>query len=955
MSSSTSTPGDLWNFLTSNHPASTLTRSVATAAFAGGLTYYVTRPSTKGSLPPPSQPPAVPGKDETDDEILDRARAPKSKLRTPDNKSSYVSASESGSEDEGKKVRFEGPQRAFTKPLPIAVFWDVDNCSPPTGSSGRQLVQSIRKHLSSIDTGTGPDKEDLGQSGPILSFKAYLELSSPEGVGPAQVTLRSELQGSGVSLIDTPKSGRKDVADKMIIADIMAFALDLPPPARIVLISGDRDFAYPLSLIRGRGYQVVLITPPIGAVPILEASANHVARWRQDVLGLERDGYGRPYSTPSKQQYQRSSSPGPSGRKTPPPSSRPMSSSGSQQGSSSSNIAKPPTTPFQAPAPPPSSTLTGPGAAPVPGVFQPLVQALEEFAKEGDPRPLRSKVATRLAAIDKDVYEKAGASSWRDYVAVAVAAGIVVVGSGGNATGYEWIALRTIDSKTFRAKAASRVGTSNDASKNAAPSTPQKPTPATAPSAVSTSHLTQATTPKTRQPSWDDDETAANDDDDDLVSATDGLYTPSPSLEPLFDAVLEAEKVCGRNPPYADVVAECLHKAIVAGKSPDPFGPMGVKSFGAYITAAFKQRVAQLTPSETKDRAAISILPAYQPYLDSLRRGSEEREDQQRNVPAGSSPTKKAGILPNLFNKATSNVKPQNSPASVKGTPNSKKGSAYDVPGLLMAHQPSGARIAPLYFPLANILLVEREKGNLYTTDSYIHPIIAKHKHIGGQVKTSDAFAKYMDDAQKEKIVTLEPGFVAGVRHVRLHSRLHDPKEKQSQASKDRLPPAGADPYTTSPPRDSTFRAPASQQDGKSSAQPSIPDGVKSTHENRKEQRDNGVSREIATETPSVEDRKRFKPLMDVMFALRKHSPPVTSPRRTMVYELLTKKHCPERAQDTTEAMLEWLDDHGASSIGDYTRQAEKFGFVVLGREERPDGAQGKKNLRLSEKYEARL
>lgn len=64
-------------------------------------------------------------------------------------------------------------------------------------------MQAIRKHLSSIETGSGPEKEDLGVAGPITSFKAYLELSSSEGVSPAQVLLRSELQGSGVSLIDS--------------------------------------------------------------------------------------------------------------------------------------------------------------------------------------------------------------------------------------------------------------------------------------------------------------------------------------------------------------------------------------------------------------------------------------------------------------------------------------------------------------------------------------------------------------------------------------------------------------------------------------------------------------------------------------------------------------------------------------------------------------------------------
>ncbi len=169
---------------------------------------------------------------------------------------------------------------------PIAIFWDVDNCAPPTGSSGRSVALAVRTAIQGLNVG------------PIVSFKAYLELSSEtQAPNAAQVQLRSELQGCGVSLIDTPKSGRKDVADKMMITDLLAYAIDQPAPSTVVLISGDRDFAYPLGILRNRGYNVVLVTPPIGAVPILEASANVVMSWRQDVLGVQTNKDGKPYSS----------------------------------------------------------------------------------------------------------------------------------------------------------------------------------------------------------------------------------------------------------------------------------------------------------------------------------------------------------------------------------------------------------------------------------------------------------------------------------------------------------------------------------------------------------------------------------------------------------------------------------------------------------------------------------
>ena len=72
--------------------------------------------------------------------------------------------------------------------------------------------------------------------GQVVAFKAYLEINDTNQT--SKKGLRSELQSSGVSLTDTPHNGRKDAADKMMMVDMLAFAIDQPPPATIVLISG---------------------------------------------------------------------------------------------------------------------------------------------------------------------------------------------------------------------------------------------------------------------------------------------------------------------------------------------------------------------------------------------------------------------------------------------------------------------------------------------------------------------------------------------------------------------------------------------------------------------------------------------------------------------------------------------------------------------------------------------
>ena len=65
--------------------------------------------------------------------------------------------------------------------------------------------------------------------------------------------------------------------------DMLAYAIDNPAPSTVVLISGDRDFAYALSILRLRCYHVVLITLP-NAHPSLRAQASRCFDWVSDVL-----------------------------------------------------------------------------------------------------------------------------------------------------------------------------------------------------------------------------------------------------------------------------------------------------------------------------------------------------------------------------------------------------------------------------------------------------------------------------------------------------------------------------------------------------------------------------------------------------------------------------------------------------------------------------------------------
>ena len=74
---------------------------------------------------------------------------------------------------------------------------------------------------------------------------------------------------------------------------MLTYAIDTPAPATIILISGDRDFVYAVSVLRFRRYHVVVIAPG-SAHATLKSRASEILDWDHDVLGKPlREGHAR--------------------------------------------------------------------------------------------------------------------------------------------------------------------------------------------------------------------------------------------------------------------------------------------------------------------------------------------------------------------------------------------------------------------------------------------------------------------------------------------------------------------------------------------------------------------------------------------------------------------------------------------------------------------------------------
>ncbi|KDR73456.1 hypothetical protein GALMADRAFT_227905 [Galerina marginata CBS 339.88] len=153
----------------------------------------------------------------------------------------------------------------------LTVFWDWDTTrsSASTTVSTYDVVKNVRAAVAPL--------------GAIKAIRAYSDFG---GAALSRSTsVRSELSSSGVTLVDCPGEGRKELSAKIMIVDVLIHAWDHPPPYTFVLITADRDLAYAVSCLRMRNYGVVVVSPAT-AHRDLTAQATAQLDWSRVVLGI---------------------------------------------------------------------------------------------------------------------------------------------------------------------------------------------------------------------------------------------------------------------------------------------------------------------------------------------------------------------------------------------------------------------------------------------------------------------------------------------------------------------------------------------------------------------------------------------------------------------------------------------------------------------------------------------
>lgn len=120
----------------------------------------------------------------------------------------------------------------------VSVWWDMGNCPIPNEGNALKIARNITDALR-VNGIKGPVS--------ITAFCDFRQVSKP---------VQDNLRLTGVSLKHIP--GGKDVTERSLLADLVFWASENPPPAHLFLISGDKEFANVLHRLRMINYNILL-------------------------------------------------------------------------------------------------------------------------------------------------------------------------------------------------------------------------------------------------------------------------------------------------------------------------------------------------------------------------------------------------------------------------------------------------------------------------------------------------------------------------------------------------------------------------------------------------------------------------------------------------------------------------------------------------------------------------
>mmetsp|Transcript_16995 Transcript_16995/g.44287 ORF Transcript_16995/g.44287 Transcript_16995/m.44287 type:complete len:485 (+) Transcript_16995:62-1516(+) len=174
-------------------------------------------------------------------------------------------------------------------PRRVGIFWDFENVKLEDGWSGPRTVNRIRDTvLAKLPPGSKIDEMRLYFDTEKAEQNALAKADVCMGHSDNHpLSFKAGMDLSGFTMVDCPTRNTKETLDKKIIVDCMGFGMKPSDmPATVVLISGDGDYSYMLSVLRNRRVTSLVIHRDIKVTArILTESCDMSLHWAFDVLG----------------------------------------------------------------------------------------------------------------------------------------------------------------------------------------------------------------------------------------------------------------------------------------------------------------------------------------------------------------------------------------------------------------------------------------------------------------------------------------------------------------------------------------------------------------------------------------------------------------------------------------------------------------------------------------------
>ncbi|XP_040001758.1 meiosis regulator and mRNA stability factor 1 isoform X4 [Xiphias gladius] len=153
--------------------------------------------------------------------------------------------------------KYGSPENSTENIPPVGVFWDIENCSVPSGRSAGAVVQRIRSRFF--------------QGHREAEFICVCDISKESKA------VIQELNNCQVTVAHINATA-KNAADDKLRQSLRRFAETHTAPATVVLVSSDVNFASELSDLRHRhGFQVILVHGNHTSSALLQHAHRHVA------------------------------------------------------------------------------------------------------------------------------------------------------------------------------------------------------------------------------------------------------------------------------------------------------------------------------------------------------------------------------------------------------------------------------------------------------------------------------------------------------------------------------------------------------------------------------------------------------------------------------------------------------------------------------------------------------